>query len=119
MSIINKACSGGIYHLTNNSGTELEAISTYIEHLMKIKGVEFIYGTTTANVLQNPAEELFDRFIAPYRLYLSDNRVFDRVNTDIITNHFHPPEFTYKIFSYCMEYAMSVNWGKSIFAVKK
>jgi nucleoside-diphosphate-sugar epimerase len=115
MRIINKACSGGIYHLTNNSCTKLEVISTYIEHLMKIKGVEFIYGTTANDVLQNPAEELFHRFMAPYRLYLSDTRVFDRENTDIITDHIHPPEFTYEIFKNCMEYAKSVNWGKSIF----
>jgi dTDP-4-dehydrorhamnose reductase len=116
MKIIAKATSGGIYHLTNNSHTKLETISIYNEKHMKIKGVEIIYGKSFDHVLRNPAEELFDRFIEPYRLYLSDNRIFDRVNTDLITDNLYPPEFTYEIFKNCMEYANSVNWGELIFA---
>jgi hypothetical protein len=116
MKIIANASSVGIYHLTNNSHTKLEIISVYNEQFMKIKGVEIIYGKSADNVLRNPAEELFDRFIEPYRLYLSDNRIFDRVNTDLITDNLYPPAFTYEIFKNCMEYANSVNWGESIFA---
>jgi nucleoside-diphosphate-sugar epimerase len=116
MKIIAKASSGGIYHLTNNSHIKLETISIYNEQLLKIKGVEIIYGRSADNVLRNPAEGLFDRFIEPYRSYLSDNRIFDRVNTDLATDNLHPPEFTYEIFKNCMEYAISVNWGESIFA---
>ncbi len=56
-------------------------------------------------LLRNPAEELFDRFIEPYRPYLSDNRIFDRANTDLVTDNLNPPEFTYEIFKNCMEYA--------------
>ena len=115
MKIIANASSGGIYHLTNNSQTNLEIISKYNEQLMKVRGVEIIYGTSKDNVMRNPAEELFDRFVEPYRLYLSDTRVFDRTNTDLATGNLHPPEFTYEIFRKCMEYAISVNWGESIF----
>jgi nucleoside-diphosphate-sugar epimerase len=116
MKIIANASSGGIYHLTNNSYTKLEIISVYNEQFLKIKGVEIIYGMSTDNVLRNPAEELFDRFIEPYRSYLSDNRIFDRANTDLVTDNLHPPEFTNEIFKNCMEYAIRVNWGESIFA---
>ena len=116
MKIIANASSGGIYHLTNNSHTKLEIISVYNEQFMKIKGVEIIYGKSKDNVLRNPAEELFDRFIEPYRSYLSDNRIFERVNTDLVTENLHPPEFTNEIFRSCMEYAIRVNWGESIFA---
>ena len=115
MKIIAKASSDGIYHLTNNSLTKLETISKYNEQLMKIKGVEIIYGRSADNVLRNPTEELFDRFIEPYRLYLSDNRIFERVNTDLITDNMYAPEYTNEIFKNCMEYAISVNWGESIF----
>ena len=115
MKIIDKARSGGIYHLTNNSNPKLEMIAIYNEQFMKIKGVQIIYGTPSNNVSRNPAEELFDRFMEPYRFYLSDTRVFDRTNTDLITDNLHPPEFTYEIFKTCMEYAITVNWGQSIF----
>ena len=116
MKIIANASSVGIYHLTNNSPAKLEIISTYNEHFMKIRGVEIIYGKSSDNDLRNPAEELFDRFVEPYRSYLSDNRIFDRVNTDMVTDNLHPPEFTDEIFKNCMEYAIRVNWGESVFA---
>jgi len=112
LQIIANATSGGIYHLTNNSPTKLEMISTFNEHFMKIKGVEIIYDKSADTVLRNPAEELFDHFIEPYRPYLSDNRRFNRVNTDWVTDNMHPPEFTNEIFKNCMEYAVRVNWGK-------
>ena len=115
MKIIANASPGGIYHLTNNSHTKLTLVAVYNERFMKIKGVEIIYGRSADIALRNPAEELFDRFIEPYRSYLSDNRVFERANTDLVTDNLHPPEFTYEIFKSCMEYAISVNWGQSIF----
>jgi nucleoside-diphosphate-sugar epimerase len=109
-------CSGnGIYHLTNPFHTTMKILAKYYEQLMKVNGVEIIYGPMPDNLLRNPAEELFDRFIEPYRPYLSDNRVFDRTNTILATDNLNPPEFTYDIFKTCMEYAIKVNWGTSIF----
>lgn len=115
MKIISKASPGGIYHLTNNSPARLDLIAIYNEEFMKIRGVEIIYGRSAGDDFRNPAEELFDRFIVPYRPYLSDSRIFDRTNTDLITENLHPPEFTCEIFLKCMKYAISVNWGSSIF----
>lgn len=112
MKIIENGKSGGIFHLTNNSPTYLDTIAVYNEKLMKVRGIEIIYGVTDPGE-RNPPEELFDRFMEPYRFYLSDNRVFERANTDEITGNVQPPEFSYEIFKNCMEYAMSVNWGKS------
>ena len=115
MKIIANASTGGIYHLTNNSLIKLQEISLYNDQFLKIKGVEVIYGRSANKVLRNPVEELFDRFIEPYRSYLSDVRIFERTNTDLVTNNLYPPEFTPDIFRICMEYAISVNWGESIF----
>jgi len=114
-NIIANASPGGIYHLTNNYHTNLDIISKFNERLMKVRGVEIIYGRSKENIMRNPAEELFDRFVEPYRLYLSDNRIFDRTNTDLATDKMYPPEFTFEIFRKNMEYAISVNWGELIF----
>jgi len=109
-------CSGsGIYHLTNNTPTTIFIVAEYYQQLMKVRGVEIIYGNPRDNIERNPAEELFDRFIEPYRPYLSDNRVFDRTNANKATDGLNPPSFTYEIFKTCMEYAIEVNWGASIF----
>jgi nucleoside-diphosphate-sugar epimerase len=111
-----KACThNGIYHLTNPLPTTMKIVAMYYCQLMKVKGVEIIYGDMPENLLRNPAEELFDRFIEPYRPYLSDNRVFDRTNALLATDNLNPPGFTFEIFKTCMEYAIKVNWGASIF----
>jgi nucleoside-diphosphate-sugar epimerase len=116
IKIIENCSPGGIFHITNNSPTRMTTVAKYYEQLMKVRGVEIIYGKSADNLSRNPSEELFDRFIEPYRPYLSDNRIFDRTNTDLITGNLNPPEFTYEIFKKCMEYAIRVNWGASIFA---
>jgi nucleoside-diphosphate-sugar epimerase len=116
IKIIENCSNNGIYHLTNPFRTTMKIVAKYYEQLMKVRGVEIIYGPMPDNLLRNPAEELFDRFIEPYRPYLSDNRIFDRTNTILATDNMIPPEFTYDIFKTCMEYAIKVNWGTSIFA---
>jgi nucleoside-diphosphate-sugar epimerase len=116
ISIIENCSVNGIYHLTNPSLTTMKMVAKYYEQLMKVRGVEIIYGTMPDDLLRNPAEELFDRFVEPYRPYLSDNREFDRTNALLITDNHHPPVFTYDIFKTCMEYAVKVNWGELIFA---
>ena len=115
IKIIEDCSQGGIYHLTNNYPTTMKIVAKYYEQLMKVRGVEIIYGLQPDNLVRNPAEELFDRFIEPYRPYLSDNRVFDRTNTNLATDYLNPPGFTYEIFKTCMEYAIEVKWGASIF----
>jgi nucleoside-diphosphate-sugar epimerase len=115
IKIIENCSSNGIYHLTNPFHTTMKIIAKYYEQLMKVNGVEIIYGPMPDDLIRNPAEELFDRFIEPYRPYLSDIRVFDRTNTILATENLNPPEFTYDIFKICMEYAIKVNWGTSIF----
>jgi nucleoside-diphosphate-sugar epimerase len=115
ISIIENCSDNGIYHLTNANRTTMKMVAKYYEQLMKVRGVEIIYGTMPNDLSRNPAEELFDRFIEPYRPYLSDNREFERTNAMLITDNHKPPEFTYDIFKTCMEYAVQVNWGATIF----
>jgi nucleoside-diphosphate-sugar epimerase len=116
IKIIEKGIINGIYHVTNPYRTTMKNLAKYYEKLMKVRGVEIIYDSMPDDIIRNPAEELFDRFIEPYKPYLSDNREFDRTNTILITDNLNPPEFTYDIFKTCMEYAIDVNWGEYIFA---
>ena len=115
IKIIENSSESGIYNLTNENPTTMKVVAKYYEQLMKVRGVEIIYGSLPDNALRNPPEELFDRFIEPYRPYLSDSRVFDKTNANLVTDNLKPPCFTFEIFKACMEYAISVNWGASIF----
>lgn len=114
MTIIESHAAGGIFHLTNNSPMKPETLAVYAERLMKVRGLEIIYGRARDSVMRNPAEELFDGLIEPYRPYFSDTRVFDRTNTDAVSGGLQPPEFTYEIFERCMEFAIRAQWGKKL-----
>lgn len=116
MQIIENCSKGGIFQLSNNSPVTLDLISKYFERMMRVRGIEVIYGSQKPEIFRNPAEELFAKYIEPYRPYLSDTKVFERKNTDEITGNLHPPEFTYQIFEKCMSYAIETSWGEKIFS---
>lgn len=116
VTIIENPTDRVIYHLTNNIPTKLETIVTYNEAFMKIKGVEILYDDHNPYEPRNAAEELFGRYTEPYRPYLSDNRIFERKNTDIITDKLNPPEFSYEIFKKCMDFAVQVDWGENMYS---
>jgi nucleoside-diphosphate-sugar epimerase len=115
IKIIENCSKSGIYHLTSNFPTTMKIVAKYYEQFMKVRGVEIIYGEQPSGLIRNSAEELFDRFIEPYRPYLSDKRVFDQTNARVATEGLTPPPFTFEIFKICMEYAIEVDWGTSIF----
>ncbi len=115
LKIVENCSKGGIFNLTTNSPTNFETLASFNEQFMKVRGMAINYGKAIDMSLRNPAEELFDRFIEPYRPYLSDNRSFDRTNTDMVTDGLTPPEFTYEIFKTCMEFAIGVKWGALTF----
>jgi len=38
--------------------------------------------------------------------------MFERGHTNQVTGGVFPPDMTFEIFKRCMDYALSVNWGK-------
>jgi hypothetical protein len=88
-------------------------LAIYCEIFLKMKGIRIVYDNDANDSAWNPPEALFNRFIEPYRHYLSDPRIFERTNTNRVTAGMMSPEFTYEVFQRCMEYAVSVNWGKN------
>ncbi|MGD0585031.1 MAG: SDR family oxidoreductase [Oryzomonas sp.] len=112
LALLDHGQSGTIYHLTTDTPTTVETLASYCEAFLKIKGIEIVYGHPPDALEQNPPEALFNRFIEPYRPYLSDMRDFDRHSTDCGTAGLLPSEFTYPVFERCMKYAVGVNWGR-------
>jgi nucleoside-diphosphate-sugar epimerase len=113
MAIIENPAAGKIYHVSSSTPANMEILVKYTEKFMMIEGVEVVYGIPDKNTMCNPAEELFDHFLKPYYPYLSDQRCFEKKNTDQATGGIVPPELSYDIFARCMDYARSVEWGKA------
>jgi len=110
LRILEDPQDGGVYHLTTDEARSMEDLAGYCEHYLKVRGLEIVYGDIPQGVLRNPAEELFNRFIGPYRPYLSDTRKFERARTDRATRGLKVPDLTYDVFERCMDYAVEVGW---------
>ena len=113
MNIIAQGSSGTIYHIASSMPSTLEILTDYTCRFLNISGIHIVYGENNGK-FQNPAEELFDHYMRPYRPYLSDLREFEIKNSAEINDQIRDPELTYEIFSRCMNYAVSVDWGKKL-----
>ena len=116
LKILKKPESGTIYHITGKNPENLERLAVYTQKFLDIKGIDVIIGHPGPEETRNPAEELFDHFIKPYIPYISDRRIFIRNNTDKATPGVLPPDLSYEIFQRCMDFAVSVDWGKNLFS---
>lgn len=98
LRIIEDSGAKGIYHLTSETPSEITTLVDYAERFLNVRGVSVVVDLLARESEQNPAEELFDKFISYYRPYLSDTRVFDRSRTNEITQGLSVPPFTYDAF---------------------
>lgn len=114
LGIMNQSGSGGIYHITNDDPPSITALVEYAQRFLGIKGVRVVWEDSCKKPESNPAEELLDRFITPYRPYLSDTRIFDRNRAKSIVPELVAPPLTYDIFERCISYAVECCWGKNL-----
>lgn len=115
LSIISAIPDGTIYNVISDNPVSITLLTEYTSRLLNIRGLETFTGSSSAAELRNAPEEIFDHYIKQYRPYLSDRRFFTRDNTDRVTANRQAPPLTFESFERCMNYAISVDWGKSLF----
>jgi hypothetical protein len=98
ISIIEKPVAETFYHITSNNPESMVRLASYTKRFLNITGIEVVIGTSGADEMRNPPEELFDYFIKAYQPYISDKRIFIRENTDKATCGVLPPDLGYEIF---------------------
>ena len=108
--ILENPQSGAVYHVTTGKPQTMEGLAGYCGKYLNIGGLEIAYGPPPEGVMRNPAEELFNRLIEPYRPYLSDQRSFERSRTVRSTGGLEVPELTYGVFEKCMDFAVRCGW---------
>ncbi len=119
LRIIKQSDAHGIYHITNDDPSSITTLVEYAQRFLGTKGVRVVWDDSDKKPALNPAEELLDRFIAPYRPYLSDTRIFQRKSLDLIAPDLFAPPMTYEIFDRCITCAVDSNWGKANFLTQE
>ena len=113
LRIIEQSDADEIYHITNDDTSSITTLVEYAQRFLGTKGVRVVWDDSDNKPEMNPAEELLDRFIAPYRPYLSDTRIFQRNSLDRIAPGLVAPPLNYDIFDRCIAYAVKSNWGRN------
>lgn len=114
-AIMETATDGGVFHITNERAKPVADLIDYIQRYFKIKGIQAVPPESFPSGDRNRLETLFNRYVEAYKPYMKDERIFDNRNAAVILNKYgiSCPDFDYSIFSTCMQYAESVNWGNS------
>ena len=113
LAILDTPAPDTYYHVTSRNPETLANLVSYIERFLNVTGLEVVIGSSGADEMKNPPEELFDHFVRLYRPYMSDRRIFTREHTDDATGGALPPDLSYDIFRRCMAFAVAANWGQA------
>lgn len=112
LAILENSKGNGIYHIINHTPPNMETLVAYTSRFLEVKGFEVSYDITSAD--SNPAEELFQMYMDPYKPYISDTRTFDDTNMSGLMGN-TCPQLTWEVFKRCLDYAVEVEWGKRLY----
>ncbi len=114
-AIMETALDGGVYHITNDRIKPVSDIINYTQTYFHITGIQAVQAGQVDSVPRTPLEILFNRYTEIYRQYMQDERTFDTARAAAILDKkgISCPDFDYRMFSTCMRYAESVNWGNT------
>jgi nucleoside-diphosphate-sugar epimerase len=114
-AIMETAVDGNVFHITNDTITSVSDIIYYTQTYFHITGIQAVQTEDFRPGPQNGLEILFNRYTEVYRQYMQDERIFDNTRAAAILDKkgISCPDFDYRIFSRCMRYAETVNWGNT------
>jgi nucleoside-diphosphate-sugar epimerase len=118
LHLFENALGGGVFHIVAPRGESMRTVIGHAAAYLGLSGVETVTSEVFGSRPRNSLEHLFERYTEAYRPYMSDRRRFSMMNTRRFLNDSMAdcPEFSYTVFSRCMDYANAVNWGKRLFS---
>jgi nucleoside-diphosphate-sugar epimerase len=120
MAIMEEATDGGIFHIVNARTKSITVLIDYTQRFFRIKGVKAVRPDAFLTIPRNGLEILFNRHNQVYGPYMTDERIFDnRKTADILgKRNVICPDFDYTLFSMCMRFAVTSEWGSRLFGSK-
>jgi nucleoside-diphosphate-sugar epimerase len=108
---------GGVFHIVNPRNTAIQKLVEYTQRFFHIKGIRMADQKEFMTHPRNGLELLIENHIQAYGSYMRDNRIFENSKTNAILakQNIVCPEFNYEIFETCMNYAVSVDWGRLLY----
>ena len=117
LAVMEECLEGGIFHIVSPNFKRIEEIIDYTQRLFQISGIRTASSKDFEEVPLNPLEILFQRYLEPYQPYISDAKIFEYSQTESIfqNRQIACPDLDFDVFSRCMRYAVSSDWGANLF----
>ncbi len=117
LALLEEATDGAIFHIVNGRPKPVEDIVDYTSRFFGISGVRACSPEELGASARNPLEALYGQYIEAYGPYMMDVRAFGTAASGPILSRLGIvcPEFDYRVFSRCMEYAVRTGWGARLF----
>jgi len=117
MAILSESLCGDFFHVVNSRVTTLEELAEFTRRFFGIEGILPVSEEAFQETRRNALEALFEHYIEAYGPYMKDKRIFDSSKTRAILEkrQIVCPEFDFNVFSRCMEYAETAEWGTNLF----
>jgi len=117
MHLMMNELEGNVFHITGREPLTLAQVIDYTRRFLNITGLEAAPAEAFSSDPRNGLEILFQSYTEAYHPYMQDTRLFSTRNTDglLKSTGIRCPAFDYSVFERCMEYAVSVDWGKRLF----
>jgi nucleoside-diphosphate-sugar epimerase len=108
---------GAIFHIASPKLTKIEDISDYSSRLFHLSGISTCTAQELVERPKRPIELLFSHYVGAYGPYMKDTRAFDMTKSAAILGPrgIVCPDFGYDIFSKCMLFAVTAEWGAGLF----
>jgi nucleoside-diphosphate-sugar epimerase len=116
MTLMHACLDSGIFHIVADRRPTLDEILRYTKDCFSFKGITTVCKEDFDGTPKNALEILYDSYLHTYHPYIRDTRTFSGQKTKSILQwrHVGCPDFTFSVFSRCMNYAVAVDWGKKL-----
>ena len=115
-ALMTEARDGDFFHIAGENLTPISALINYTENYLKIEGLRACRPEQMAETPRNALESLFAHYMETYGPYMQEERIFTAERSRPILQRWGIvcPEFDETIFTQCMSFAVSVDWGAKL-----
>lgn len=116
-ALMAEARDGDFFHIVSEAPTPITDIIAYTENLLNIEGLRACAPEELVDAPRNPVESIFAHYMETYGPYMKDERHFttERSGPILQRRGIVCPEFDETVFTRCMNFAISVDWGAKLF----
>jgi len=117
LEIMDTCLDGGLFHVVSPKITPVRELVDYTYRFFNVEGIETVHPGTSDMTKRNSLEMLFNHYIESYRPYMMDTRIFDdrKAREVLAKKHIECPEFDFRMFTTCMNFAVRSGWGQKLF----